>query len=69
MFDYNKERNKLWKKLEKSGAVINYQRPNDPHKYDVYLQDGLITLVKENNTTEKLTIDSFLYLWLEREGY
>lgn len=69
MFDYYKERERLWKKLEKSGAVIDYQRPNDPRKYNIHLRNGLIVLVKDDNTTEELTIDSFLYLWLEKWEY
>lgn len=68
MFDFNKEREKLWKKLEKSGAVIDYQKPNNSRKYDIYLQNGLIVL-KNGHTTEALTIDSFLYLWLEGVEY
>lgn len=65
MFDFNKERERLWTKLEKSGAVIDYKRPNDAKKYDIHLRDGLIVIVNEDNTTTELTIDSFLYLWLE----
>ena len=65
-FDYNKERDRIWKKLEKSGAIIDYKRPKDNRKYNVYLRSGLILVSNGDNTTiELLTIDSFLYLWLE----
>jgi hypothetical protein len=65
MFDYYKERERLWKKLGKSGAIIDYTRHGDTKKYDIHLRDGLIIVVDENNATKEMTIDTFLYLWLE----
>lgn len=65
MFDYYKERERLWKKLEKSGAIVGYTRHGDAQKYDIYLRDGLIIVVDDNNTAEEMTIDTFLHLWLE----
>nr|DAK83724.1 MAG TPA: hypothetical protein [Caudoviricetes sp.] len=65
MIDYNKERENLWKRLQKSGSIIDYTRHGDTRKYDIHLRDGLIIVVDDNNTTEKMTIDTFFYLWLE----
>ena len=65
MIDYSKERERLWKKLEKSGVIIGYTRHGDTQKYDIHLRDGLIIVVDENNATKEMTIDTFLYLWLE----
>ena len=65
MFDYYKERERLWKKLEKSGAIIGYARHRDTQKYDIHLQNGLIIIANENKITKEMTIDTFLYIWLE----
>lgn len=65
-FDYNKERGRIWKKLEKSGAIIGYARHGDTQKHDIHLRNGLVIVVDDNNTTEEMTIDTFLYLWLEK---
>lgn len=66
MFDYYKERERLWKKLEKSGAIIGYSRHGDAQKYNIHLRDGLIIAVDDNNSFKEMTIDTFLYLWLEK---
>lgn len=66
MHSYNEEREKVWKCLQKSGAIIDYTRRGDLREYDVHLRDGLIIIVDDNDTTEEMTIDTFLYLWLEK---
>ena len=65
-FNYNKERDRIWKKLEKSGVIIGYAKPGDTQKHDIYLRNGLVIVVDDNNTAEEMTIDTFLYLWLEK---
>lgn len=67
MTNYNKERENVWKRLQKSGVIIDYTRHGDLRKYDIHLRDGLIVIVDDNSTTEVMTIDTFLYLWLEKE--
>ena len=42
MFDYYKERENVWKRLQKSGVIIDYARHGDAQKYDIHLRDGLI---------------------------
>lgn len=66
MIDYNKERENVWQRLQKSGAIIDYTRPGDTRKYDIHLRDGLIIVVDDNNTTQEMTIDTFFYLWIEK---
>lgn len=65
MFDYNKERESVWKRLQKSGAIIDYVRNGDVRRYDVHLRDGLIIVVDANSVIKEMTIDTFLYMWLE----
>lgn len=65
MFDYNKERESVWKRLQKSGAIIGYVRNGDAQQYDVHLRDGLIFVVDDNSAIKVMTIDTFLYMWLE----
>lgn len=66
MFDYYKERENVWNRLQKSGVIIDYARHGDAQKYDIYLRDGLIIVVDDNNAIKEMTIDTFLYLWLEK---
>lgn len=66
MFDYYKERENVWKRLQKSNAIISYIRHGDAQKYDIYLRDGLIIIVYDKNAIKEMTIDTFLYLWLEK---
>lgn len=66
MFDYYKERENVWKRLQKSNAIIGYIRHGDAQKYDIHLRDGLIIVVDDNNAIKEMTIDTFLYLWLEK---
>lgn len=66
MFDYYKERENVWKRLQKSSTIIGYIRHGDAQKYDIYLRDGLIIIVDDKNAIKEMTIDTFLYLWLEK---
>lgn len=61
----NEERRKLWESLSKYGHKLNYKRPNDYRRYNLYLIDGLVKIECNHGFTEYLTIDSTLYIWLE----
>lgn len=65
-FDYNAERERVWNRLQKKGSVTNYKRQEDSKKYNISLRNGLIIITDKNNTTKEMTVDSFLYLWLEK---
>lgn len=65
-FDYNAERDRVWNRLQKKGSISNYKRQEDSQKYNISLRNGLITITDKSNATEEMTIDSFLYLWLEK---
>lgn len=66
MLDFYVERGKLWERLEKHKCVQRYKRPNDDKIYNIFLVDGLIKLECRTLANQIMTIDSFLYLWLER---
>lgn len=65
-FDYNAERDRVWNRLQKKGSISNYKRQEDPQKYNISLRNGLIIITDKSNATKEMTIDSFLYLWLEK---
>lgn len=62
-FDFYCEAGKLWDRLERYGKIIGYKRPGDAAKYNIYLKQGLITILCKNQE-KQMTLDSFLYLWL-----
>lgn len=67
--NYNQERDRLWKSLERYGHKLNYRRPRDAAKYNLYLENGFIRIENKNGSNEILTIDSTLYFWLEGREY
>ena len=64
MKDVYFEAGALWRTLSKDGHKLNYKRPNDYRRYNLYLIDGLVKIECNHGMTEWLTIDSTLYLWL-----
>lgn len=65
-FDYNAERDRVWNRLQKKGSISNYKRQEDSQKYNISFRNGLIVITDKSNTTKEMTVDSFLYLWLEK---
>lgn len=57
--------NTLWEKLEKYGCIKNFQRKNDPRRFNAYLNNGLIKIECNHGITQIVTIDTFLYLFME----
>lgn len=56
----------IWERLERYGHIKNLKRKNDVKNYDVFLENGLIRIdCRKTKTSQTITIDSFLYLFME----
>ena len=55
----------IWERLEKYGHIKGLKRKNDPRRFDVYLEDGLIKIECKKGINATVTIDTFLYLFME----
>lgn len=54
----------LWERLEKYGHIYNLKRKDDPRNFEVYLEDGLIRINCKKGVEMKVTIDTFLHLFM-----
>lgn len=58
-----------WEKLEKNGQIFNFTRKNDTRRYIAQLINGAIKVECNRGRTQYMTIDTFLYLFLEGLPY
>ena len=54
-----------WKELKKHGYIKNFKRKDDPRRFNAYLKDGLIYLECNHGISATVTIDIFLYSFME----
>lgn len=54
----------LWERLEKYGHIKRLKREGDPRNFDVYLDNGLIKIECKKGINMTVTIDTFLYLFM-----
>lgn len=55
----------IWERLEKYGHIKNFKRKDDPRRFNAYLNDGLVKIECNHGFSAILTIDTFLYLFME----
>lgn len=54
-----------WERLERYGHIKNFKRKDDPRRFNAYLENGLIRIECNHGPGAIMTIDSFLYLFME----
>ena len=52
-------------RLERYGHIKGLKRKDDPRRFDAYLDDGLIRIECKRGVNAVVTIDTFLYLFME----
>ncbi len=55
----------IWERLERYGHIKNFKRKDDPRRFNAYLNNGLIKIECNHGITATVTIDTFLYLFME----
>ena len=55
----------IWERLEKYGHIKGMKRKEDPRRFDVFLENGLVKIQCKKGINATVTIDTFLYLFME----
>lgn len=55
----------IWERLKRYGHIKGLKRKDDPRRFDAYLNNGLIKIECKKGINMTVTIDTFLYLFME----